>query len=50
VHARPGYGPRGAALCDLANALRRRGMKLGVSAMGIDQEIGVDRDQEPRPS
>jgi hypothetical protein len=46
VHAWPGKRPSGAALRKLGKSSRRGGMKRRVLAVRIDENIGVEGDQD----
>ena len=50
VHAGPRDCPGGRALDQGAQSFSRRLEPGRIAAMGIDQEVGVDRDQAPRPA
>jgi hypothetical protein len=50
VHTRPGHGPRSLRLGEVVEERGRGGVKRGVRPMGINQQVGVDGDQPPRPS
>lgn len=43
---RPGRGP----FCKFRNSLRGRIVKRRILAVSVDQDVGVDGDQPPRPS
>lgn len=49
VHAGPGYCPAFRALGDVRYAPEGSAMKQRILAMGVNENVGVDGDQLPRP-